>query len=298
MYCLNVVNLHKTYGKVHAVRGVSFKVKQGICFGLLGSNGAGKSTMIEILEGIKEPTSGEIFFHSKPRDFKTYKEKIGIQFQSTALQDYMKVKEALEVFSSFYQAPYPIKNIIEVCRLHDILDRDHRHLSGGQRKKLLLGLSLINNPELIFLDEPTTGLDPSSRKLFWELVEFIKIKQKRTIVLTTHYMDEAYALCDEILIIDKGKVIAEGTPKQLLSKHFEGARVLFPLSYEKHFNSSFSYSISEKLRAVEFKTKCLESLLEQFLLNKIPMDQMEIRPYTLDDLFLHLTGHEAVHQEQ
>ena len=200
---LDILNLHKNYGPIQAVRGVSFRVKPGICFGLLGPNGAGKSTIIEILEGVKEPSSGDILFNNKSRS-SDFKEKIGIQFQYTALQDSMRVGEALKTFSAFYKRPAKIEDIKKMCQLEDIWDRDHRQLSGGQRKRLLLGLSLINNPELVFLDEPTTGLDPSSRKMFWELVKDIK-QQGRTIVLTTHYMDEAYLLCDEMIVVDQGK---------------------------------------------------------------------------------------------
>ena len=285
---LSVVNLYKNYGSVQAVRGVSFHVKSGICFGLLGPNGAGKSTVIEILEGVKDPTSGEILFHQKPRS-SDYKEKIGIQFQSTALQDSMKVGEALKTFSAFYKAPAKISEIAKMCRLEDIWDRDHRRLSGGQRKRLLFGLSLINNPDLVFLDEPTTGLDPASRRMFWDLVKNIK-KQGRTIVLTTHYMDEAYLLCDEMVVVDQGKIIAEGIPDVLLKRYFNKNRVLFPLSYKESLKrAEISFKELEEAK-LEVQMGDLSSFFEELVRKKISLQEIEIRPYTLDDLFLHLTG--------
>lgn len=285
---LEVINLHKNYGSIQAVRGVSFQVKPGICFGLLGPNGAGKSTVIEILEGVKDPTSGEILFHKKPRSSE-YKEKIGIQFQSTALQDSMRVGEALETFSAFYKNPAKIPEVAKMCQLEDIWERDHRRLSGGQRKRLLLALSLINNPDLVFLDEPTTGLDPSSRRMFWELVKNIK-RQGRTIVLTTHYMDEAYLLCDEMIVVDQGKVIAEGVPSALLKRYFNKNRVWFPLSYKdvlKKQGITFRELEEEKL---EVQAGDFSSFFEELMRKGISLQEIEIRPYTLDDLFLHLTG--------
>ena len=285
---LDVLNLYKNYGSVQAVRGVSFHVKPGICFGLLGPNGAGKSTVIEILEGVKDFTSGEILFHQKPRS-SDYKEKVGMQFQSTALQDFMQVGEALKTFSAFYKAPAKIEDIVKMCQLEDIWDRDHRHLSGGQRKRLLLGLSLINNPDLVFLDEPTTGLDPSSRRMFWDLVKNIK-QQGRTIILTTHYMDEAYLLCDEMIIVDHGKVIAEGVPDVLLKKYFDKNRVWFPLSYKDSLNKrGIAFRELEEAK-LEVQAEDLSSFFEELMRKGISLQEIEIRPYTLDDLFLHLTG--------
>jgi len=285
---LDVLNLYNNYGSVQAVRGVSFHIRPGICFGLLGPNGAGKSTVIEILEGVKDPTSGEILFHKKPRS-SDYKEKIGIQFQSTALQDFMGVGEACKTVSDFYKVPSKIEDVVKMCQLEDIWDRDHRHLSGGQRKRLLLGLSLINNPDLVFLDEPTTGLDPSSRRMFWELVKNIK-KQGRTIVLTTHYMDEAYLLCDEMIVVDRGKIIAEGVPEILLKKYFNKNRVWFPLSYKTSLGrQGVSFRELEEAK-LEVQTGDLTSFFKELVQKGISLQEIEIRPYTLDDLFLHLTG--------
>ena len=285
---IRVENLYKTYKEKTAVCGISFHVKEGVCFGLLGPNGAGKTTTLEILEGVKTPTKGEILFRGRPRDH-SYKEKIGVQFQSTALQDYMRVIEALKTFASFYKNPQPISKVIEMCGLEDIAHYDQGLLSGGQRKRLLLALSLINDPDLIFLDEPTTGLDPVSRQSFWELTSSLK-KHGKTIILTTHYMDEARSLCDEIVLIDGGKILQQGTPETLLREYFEGVRVLFPLSQKKHFNGSFSTPPTQTNSHIEFKTKNVQALLGELTSKNISLNQIEIRPYTLDDLFLHLTG--------
>jgi len=222
---LEVKNLRKTYlGRgskeskvVTAVNGVNFSLTEGICFGLLGPNGAGKTTTVEMMEGILAPTAGEILFRGEPIG-KHYREKIGIQFQETSLQDYIRVREVLELFASFYPKRANIDELVRLCDLKDLLGRDVHQLSGGQRQRVLLALALVNDPELVFLDEPTTGLDPQARRNFWELVRQIRARHC-TVVLTTHYMDEAHELCDEIGIMDEGKLIERGTPDDLLERH-------------------------------------------------------------------------------
>ncbi len=186
---ISVRNLHKRYRAVTAVDGVTFDVPEGICFGLLGPNGAGKTTTIEMMEGILKPSSGEIVFRDEPIG-DHFKEKVGIQFQNTALPEFITVRETLELFASFYPNPRSLADIVDICSLGDIIDRDNRKLSGGQRQRLLLALAIVHRPELVFLDEPTTGLDPQARRNFWSLIERIKA-ERTTIILTTHYMDEA-----------------------------------------------------------------------------------------------------------
>lgn len=217
---LSVQDLVKTYPGVRAVDGVSFDVRKGQCFGLLGPNGAGKTTTLEILEGISDADSGTIRFRGAARDA-GYREVIGIQFQHTALQDFQTVGESLSLFASFYRRRRPLQELIDLCHLDGLLDRDTRKLSGGQRQRLLLAIALVNDPDLVFLDEPTTGLDPQSRRNFWHLVETIQ-STGTTVLMTTHYMEEASALCDEIAIIDQGRIIARGEPGQLLREHFPG----------------------------------------------------------------------------
>ncbi len=163
---LQVEDLKKSYGKLHAVQGISFDVTPGSCFGLLGPNGAGKTTTLEMLEGILTPTSGKISFNDHALDLE-YSEKIGIQFQNTALQDYQTVHETLLLFAALYRKQTDLMALAKRCQLQEFLDQDTRHLSGGQRQRLLLAVALVNDPELVFLDEPTTGLDPQSRRNFW-----------------------------------------------------------------------------------------------------------------------------------
>ncbi|MDH3621331.1 MAG: ABC transporter ATP-binding protein [Gammaproteobacteria bacterium] len=215
---LEARNLVKVYPDVRAVDGVSFSVSEGICFGLLGPNGAGKTTTVEIIEGVTSATSGEVYYYGEVAGAR-FRQEAGIQFQNTALQDYLTVRETISMFRSLYDRQADIDEIVEQCSLGDLLDRDNRKLSGGQRQRLLLAVALVNRPRLIFLDEPTTGLDPQARRNFWDLVQSIRAGGA-TIVLTTHYMDEAQVLCDEIAIMDEGRIITQGAPEELLHARY------------------------------------------------------------------------------
>lgn len=215
---LEARNLVKEYPGVLAVDGVSFGVREGTCFGLLGPNGAGKTTTVEIIEGVIRATSGEVRYYGEIAGDR-FRQETGIQFQNTALQDHITVRETLEMFHALYERQADLDHVIEQCSLGDLLDRDNRKLSGGQRQRLLLAVALVNRPRLVFLDEPTTGLDPQARRNFWTLVKRIR-EEGATIVLTTHYMDEAQVLCDEIAIMDEGKIVTQGTPEQLLFDRF------------------------------------------------------------------------------
>ncbi len=215
---LEARNLVKDYPGIRAVDGVSFKVPEGICFGLLGPNGAGKTTTVEIIEGVTAPTSGEVYYYGEIAGAR-FRQEAGIQFQNTALQDNLTVRETIELFRSLYDRQADIDDIVAQCSLGELLERDNRKLSGGQRQRLLLAVALVNRPRLIFLDEPTTGLDPQARRNFWELVQDIRAKGA-TIVLTTHYMDEAQVLCDDVAIMDEGKIVTHGAPEVLLRARF------------------------------------------------------------------------------
>nr|WP_234981584.1 ABC transporter ATP-binding protein [Fontimonas thermophila] len=285
---LTVRDLRKRYPKVVAVDGVSFEVEEGICFSLLGPNGAGKSTTVEMLEGILPPSAGEIRFRGRPLDA-TYRERIGIQFQNTALQDFLTVRENLRFFRALYRHGADIDELIEVCRLREFLDRDTRKLSGGQRQRLLLAIALVNDPELLFLDEPTTGLDPQARRNFWELVRSIKARGK-TIVLTTHYMEEAYLLSDDIAIMDHGRIIARGSPQQLLSEHFDDSVLELPVSAVA--GKSLALPLLQRGEWVEIITADVGAAVRSLLAADVPLDRLRIRPRTLEDLFLQLTGSE------
>ena len=220
--------LVRHFGSVKAVNGVSFGIEQGCCFGLLGPNGAGKTTTVEMLEGIVAPDSGQVLYQGEPLSGE-FRQRAGIMFQSTALQDYITVSEALDLFASFYNQTLPKEHLIEVCALAEFLNRDTRKLSGGQKQRLLLAIALINDPNVVFLDEPTTGLDPQARRNFWRLLQDIK-RGGKTIVLTTHYMEEASTLCDELVFMDHGVVIAQGSPTELLKSKEETTRLIIPLA--------------------------------------------------------------------
>ncbi len=285
---LEAVDLAKDYPKVRAVDGVSLAVREGQCFGLLGPNGAGKSTTIEMLEGILAPTSGTIRYRGEPLDAR-YRQRIGIQFQSTALQDFLTVRENLSFFGALYEKNTPVDELIEVCRLKEFLDRDASKLSGGQRQRLLLAIALVGDPEFIFLDEPTTGLDPQARRNFWDLVETIK-REGKTILLTTHYMEEAYVLCDEIAIMDHGKIISRGSPQSLLAEHFSDVVVELPA--DDLPARDWPFAIMRNNGLAEIMTADVNGVLRLLLDAGVSLAQLKVRPRTLEDLFLELTGKE------
>ena len=212
---LSVSGLEKSYHEVVAVAGLDFEIAKGECFGLLGPNGAGKSTTLAMLEGMEDPTRGTVQYYGGPLP-SDYQTRVGIQFQATALQDFLTPFDNLKLFSSFYDAPIPMDQLIDQFRLQEFLHRDSRRLSGGQRQRLLLALALVHNPEIVFLDEPTTGLDPRSRRDLWDVVATLKA-DGRTLILTTHYMEEAEILCDELVILSHGKTLLQGPPKQLIA---------------------------------------------------------------------------------
>jgi len=286
---LEVRNLVKHYPGVIAVDGVSFTVEEGICFGLLGPNGAGKTTTIEIIEGVTPATSGDVFYYGKPAGAK-FREEAGIQFQNTALQDYLSVKETLEMFRSLYDRQADLDHIISDCSLGELLDRDNRKLSGGQRQRLLLAVALVNKPRVVFLDEPTTGLDPQARRNFWDLVERIR-KKGTTIILTTHYMDEAQILCDQIAIMDGGQIITRGRPEELLQERYSNVIIEIPLEDVTGDLSALPHRVLELQRVVEISTDDVNSSLQLLARNVSGLNRMKIRQPNLEDLFLDLTGH-------
>ncbi len=282
---MQVRNLTKKYGTLTAVDHVDMEIPEGICFGLLGPNGAGKTTSIEMMEGIVKPTSGEILFRGNPIN-RHFREKVGIQFQSTALPEFITVKETLEMFRAFYPHPRKMDELIEICALQDILNRDNRKLSGGQRQRMLLALAIIPCPEIVFLDEPTTGLDPQARRNFWNLIEKIKA-EKTTVVLTTHYMDEARILCDQIAIMDHGKIIEWDTPDTLLKKHFDGVLVRVPKESSRGICLDNAVERDDHL---EIQTSNLHETLEDLLNCQYNLTGMSIHEPNLEDLFIKLTG--------
>ncbi len=288
---IEVRQLVKHYPKVKAVNGINFKIPRGSCFGLLGPNGAGKTTTLELIEGLTTPTSGEILFCGRPID-DHFKEKSGIQFQSTALQDFLTAHEVLKLFRSFYKDPTDLQELSQLCGITEFWNRDTHTLSGGQRQRVLLAIALVNNPDVVFLDEPTTGLDPHARRNFWELVLTIK-RQKKTIILTTHYMEEAYELCDEIAIMDRGTIIAHGAPDVLLKRHFDGVTLELPLeNYSQLDSGKLQGKIVHTGSRVQIRTNQVNEDLRVLIDSGISLAHLKIRSQTLEDLFLELTGKE------
>jgi len=285
---LDVKNLRKQYGSLIAVDDISFSINEGICFGLLGPNGAGKTTTIEIIEGITNKSSGDIFYYGQ-KIGKDFKQQSGIQFQSTALQDFLTVKETIELFRHLYTQTLPLDELVELCSLHTFMDQDTQKLSGGQRQRLLLSLALVNDPKILFLDEPTTGLDPQARRHFWDMVNNIKA-QNKTIILTTHYMEEAAVLCDELIIMDKGCIVAQGEPTALLQQHFGDVILKIPEQENTQAidKTQFPHKISDG--KLVFSTQNVNQTVAMLTERNVDLRQLEIRNRNLEDLFIELTG--------
>jgi len=287
---IEVRDLVKQYPATTAVAGVSFSVPPGICFGLLGPNGAGKTTTVEIMEGILPPTSGEVRFRGEPLGAR-FREEAGILFQKTALQDFLTVRQCIALFRGLYARGLAVDEVIRLCALDKLAGRDSRKLSGGQQQRLLLAIALVNDPTVLFLDEPTTGLDPQARRNFWELVESIKA-QRKTIILTTHYMEEAELLCEEIVILDRGRIVAQGPPRRLLREHFAEVLLELPRHEFPERARQLPLRILEASDRVEITTDDLEATLRTLLAAQVPLTNLRIRPANLEDLFLELTGRE------
>jgi ABC-2 type transport system ATP-binding protein len=287
---LEVRDLVKQYPGVRAVDGVSFRIAEGVCFGLLGPNGAGKTTTVEIMEGVTAPSAGQVLYCGEPLGPR-FRREAGIQFQKTALQDFLTVRETLQLFRRLYPQGRDVDQLIRLCALEQVANRDNRKLSGGQLQRLLLAIALANDPKVLFLDEPTTGLDPQARHNFWDLIRAIKA-ERRTVLLTTHYMEEAYFLCDEIAIMDRGRIIAQGTPSRLLKEHFEDVVLELPREDFPGAPADFPLPVLEAGDRVEISTPDVERALQALLDRGLPLRHLKIRPRNLEDLFLELTGRE------
>lgn len=290
---IEVRNLRKHYADLKAVDGVSFSIKRGLCFGLLGPNGAGKTTTVEMLEGINTPTSGEILYKGEALGTQ-FRNEAGIMFQTTALQDYMTVGESLKMFGSFYPKTRPFDELVESCSLEKFVNQDARKLSGGQRQRVLLAIALVNDPDIVFLDEPTTGLDPQARRNFWRLVEQIK-QEGKTVILTTHYMDEAYQLCDELVFMDSGKIIAQGSPRELLDSRFDDVILQLPRTDVPESIIANLNSGNVMPDVIEIASRDVNASISELLAENISLSGLQIRSRTLEDLFLDLTGKELRH---
>ncbi|MBA3006856.1 MAG: ABC transporter ATP-binding protein [Proteobacteria bacterium] len=285
---IEVINLSKFFGENQAVADASFSVKEGICFGLLGPNGAGKSTTMEIVEDIITASSGEILYKGQPRSA-SFREEIGIQFQHTSLLNFLSVEETLLSFHKLYQEPEDLQVLIERCDLTPILKRRNDQLSGGQLQRLMLALALVNRPRLVFLDEPSTGLDPQSRRNLWDIVRQIK-EEGKTIIMTTHSMEEAEYLCDEVAIMDMGSIIAWDTPTRLIQTHCQGNSILLPESAFKINLDTLPFTWKRRDKTIVLETAHIPEGLNKLLQLDIDLTDMAIHSSNLEDVFLCLTG--------
>ncbi len=285
---LEVIGVTKKYGSLTAVDDLSLTVPPGVCFGLLGPNGAGKTTLVEIIEGIIAPTSGQVFYNGKSRSA-AFREKIGIMFQQTALFAFMNVYETLKTFQALYPEAMDIEALIQLCHLDDIRKQLNDKISGGQRQRLLLALALINRPELLFLDEPSTGLDPQARRNMWGIVNHVK-KEGKTIILTTHYMEEAEQLCDIVAIMDGGRIIAQGSPKALISQYTKGINILLPLDGKARLPESMPFKVNVGDDKVVIQANDLNVAIKHLLESGMDLAHMKVQSPNLETVFLNLTG--------
>ena len=296
-------DLRKTYdGKVEAVRGLNLEIQVGECFGLLGPNGAGKTTTIEILEGLLAPTSGEVSIlgHSWRESEREMREWLGISLQETRLSEKLTVRETINLFASFYREPRPSDEVLEQLQLTEKADSWVGKLSGGQRQRLAVATALVCNPKILFLDEPTTGLDPQSRRQLWDLIRGFQ-RDGGTVLLTTHYMDEAERLCDRLAIVDHGQVIAEGSPAELIEKLGGHHVVEFSVNGDsdgvaldawRRLPSVESVREEEGKLALNVKQPHLTipALLDAVNRQGCELQHLTTRQASLEDVFVSLTG--------
>jgi ABC-2 type transport system ATP-binding protein len=275
---ITVRGLRMSYGDVEAVRGIDLDVHRGEVFALLGPNGAGKTTTVEILEGYRRRSGGEVSVldEDPQRAGRDWRQRIGIVLQSCRLDPYLTVQESLALFAGYYRAPRPVDEVVELVGLAEEAGTRTSRLSGGQQRRLDVGMALVGDPELLFLDEPTTGFDPSARRQAWETIAGLRDLGK-TIVLTTHYMDEAQRLADRVAIIARGQIVARGTPEDLGERESQPATI--------------SYRLDGKEVSVETATpvEALNELTGWALERGVELEHLEVRRSSLEDVYLELT---------
>jgi ABC-2 type transport system ATP-binding protein len=292
-------NLVKNYNDVRALRGVSFEVAEGEVFGLLGPNGAGKTTTVEILEGLRSPDSGfaRVAGLDPEEAGMAFKEKIGAVLQSTALPEKLKVIEALELFSGFYGRRTDPEVLLKRFQLDEKRNAFYGTLSGGQKQRLALALALVNDPMVLFLDEPTAGLDPQVRREIYDIIEALR-REKKTILLTTHYIEEAERLCDRVAIVDSGQVIAMGTPRELKQTSAGTTRVSVRLANPAANGSLRQLEGVTDVRELDGAyvlhstqpPRTIVALVKQLEAENNQLESLEIASPSLEDVFIELTG--------
>ena len=296
---VSIENLHKSYGSTKAVDGISFSVESGEIFGLLGPNGAGKTTTVECIEGLRSYDAGEITVLGMQPDSQgpDLRKRIGMQLQESSLPDDLKVWEAMDLYASFYETAIQWDSLLDQLGLGDKRNARFAKLSGGQKQRLYIALALVNNPEVVFFDELTSGLDPQGRRTIWNLVREIRDKGK-TIVMTTHFMEEAETLCDRLMIIDHGRTICEGSPEDLVRQQQLENRVVFSSEAEQLSAQTFQDlpSVSrferEGKRCVVWGTGDLliKEVIDLMVESEIPFRDIRSEHPNLEDVFLAMTG--------
>lgn len=295
---IEVRGLRKSYGDLEAVRGIDFEVQQGEVFGLLGPNGAGKTTTVEILEGLRPRSSGEVkvLGHDPAVHVRQLKDRIGVCLQATNLPEKMTVLEAVHLFSSFYTRATDPKRLLERLQLWEKRNAFYSTLSGGQKQRVALALAMVNEPQLVFLDEPTTGLDPQVRLEIHGLIQELR-NAKSSIVITTHYIEEAERLCDRVAIIDAGKIIEIGTPREIqqrvLGDSIVEMKTVSDLPAEVPAFAEQSRSIVDGRSITIYTRKPAKTLVEAVKwvdAQGIEIDDVRLKHPTLEDVFIELTG--------
>ncbi len=299
MSAILVEDLRKRYGDTDAVRGISFTVEPGQVFALLGPNGAGKTTTVEICEGFRERSSGrvEVLGHDPARGERAMKGRIGIVLQSTGVDIYLTVAETVEFYRRLYPNPRPVDEIVELVGLKEKRDARVGKLSGGQQRRLDVAIALAGDPELLFLDEPTTGFDPAARRGAWHIVRDLKALGK-TVLLTTHYMDEAQTLADEVAIMSKGEIVAQGPPATLGGRDTAATRLRFRLEGgASRLPDGLRERATDRDGAVEVTTddptRALHDLTGWAIEQGVRLDALEVSRPSLEDVYLEITGGEA-----
>jgi len=300
---IEVRGLRKSYGDVEAVRGVDLSVDHGEIFALLGPNGAGKTTTVEILEGYRERTAGEatVLDHDPARGERELKERIGIVLQSTGVDPYLTVAETVEMYRGYYPSPRPLDEVIDLVGLEEKRDVRVVKLSGGQQRRLDVAIALAGDPELLFLDEPTTGFDPSARRHAWEIVKNLASLGK-TVFLTTHYMDEAQYLAGRVAVISSGEIVAEGPPSSLGGRDTATAVVRFRLSApDVSLPDAMASGVTREAGGFRYQaadpTRFLHDLTGWALENSVTLEGLDVSRPTLEDVYLKLTADDAERPE-
>ena len=298
---LEVQGLHKSYGTFEAVRGIDFHVDAGEVFGLLGPNGAGKTTTVEILEGIRPRSSGEVrvMGHDPAINVTELKQQIGVALQSTNLPEKIKVMEALEMFAALYRRKADLKKLLDRLQLTDKANAFYGTLSGGQKQRVAIALALVNEPQIVFFDEPTTGLDPQVRLEIHSLIQQLK-DSKRSILLTTHYIEEAERLCDRVAIIDQGKIIAIGTPREIQEQTLRHSRIELETETSVPAGEPPAALAGERLVFDEARrnlvvhseapARTIVELVKWIDSLGIGLADIHLKRPTLEDVFIELTG--------